>query len=270
MTDLIPAGGKPAGRILVVDDEPNIRTALIQALSFLGYEAGGATSGEQALALLGSRSYDAMLLDINLPDMGGVEIMQWVRQKNLDVAIVILTGHGTLDSAIAAIRSNVVEYLLKPASIAQIRDTLATALANRSREQRVQHLLQTIGQAVQGLQEMDIAERLPTQEASDHLFQAGPLLLDRNTRTAMVADSTHTVTLPESEARLLEALMRHAGQALTCRQLAVPLGYDVEEHEAESLVRPHISRLRQRLGAITDAAEMIRTVRGRGYMFFLG
>jgi DNA-binding response OmpR family regulator len=212
-----------------------------------------------------------MLLDINMPDVSGVEVMQAVHRKNLDIAIVVLTGHGSLESAIAAIRSHVAEYLLKPASIVAIRDALAAVLAKRSREQRAQHLLKTIEQAVQGLHELDPAVRPQAQEASERFLQVGPLVLDRQHRTVMyMGDHTNTVTLSESEAHILEAFLRHPGQLLTCRQLATTLDYDVEEYEAEELVRPHISRLRQHLRTIPGVSAMIQTIRGRGYQFSPG
>ncbi|MFN8488165.1 MAG: response regulator transcription factor [Caldilineaceae bacterium] len=271
MTQLPPSENSVFGRILVVDDEPHIRHAIAHALTLLGYAVEEVGSGREALLQLDTHTYDALLLDINMPDMNGVEVMQAVRTKNLDTAIVVLTGHGSLESAIAAIHSHVAEYLLKPASISAIQTALATVLAQRDQNQRTQQLLNTIKQAVEGLHDLDTSAHPKPSESSDQFLQVGPIRFDRRHRTVMYMDTRpYTVTLSESEAHILEAFLRHPGQLLTCRQLAATLDYDLEEYEAEELVRPHISRLRQHLRAMPGVPTMIQTVRGRGYRFSPG
>ncbi len=90
-------------RVLVVDDEPTIRKPLVRALELTGYQAVGAASGKEALALLEQVSYDVMLLDMKMPEMDGMQVMDRARQLQPDLLIFILTGHATLESAIAAV-----------------------------------------------------------------------------------------------------------------------------------------------------------------------
>jgi len=271
MTDTNLPGRDTPARILVVDDEPPIRDAIVRALNLMGYRAQEAGSGREALKLLEAAPHDLMVLDMRMPEMDGLEVMRRARQMCPDLLIIILTGYATLESALAAIKSDATDYLLKPTSVHDIAATITTALQARAEQLRKQHLLRVVSQAMDALRQVEATapSQLPAGIPPERFLRAGPLTFDRRKRLAVVAgDPPRTSELTEGEALILVALMEQLDQTLACRQLArAAWDYDLDEREAQSLVRPYIFRLRHKLEATPDAPQMIRTVRGRGYVF---
>ena len=257
--------------ILVVDDEAHIRTAVVRALNLIGYQAEAAASGLDALRLLIGAAYDLMILDMQMPELDGVEVMHRTRQVHPNLPIIVLTGHATLDSAIAAVKLGAVDYLLKPAGIDEIARAVANGLQARSEEIRQQQLLDLMGHTLDTLRRLPkgAAPSLPVMPAEDRFLRVGPLTLDCRKRLVFLTDAPpHTIELTEGEAAVLAALMQQADQVISCRQLThVAWNYDLDEGEAQSLIRPYIFRLRRKLEADPSAPRLICTLRGRGYLF---
>ena len=103
-----------SAKILVVDDEEAIRITLSEILAYENYNVVTAPSGRDAVEKLTSEEFDLMLLDIRMPEMDGVEVMKKAGEISPDTQIVMVTGHGSLDTAIEALRHDVHDYLLKP------------------------------------------------------------------------------------------------------------------------------------------------------------
>src|ERR687884_119905 len=101
------AATQTPARILVVDDETPIRVTMSDMLRRRGYDVVAAASGEEALALLHQRPFDLLLLDLRMPGLSGLDIAQRARELHPDAAIIILTGHGSLDSAVEGIHLGV-------------------------------------------------------------------------------------------------------------------------------------------------------------------
>jgi len=135
-------GNTNQARLLILDDEPHIRTALVEILNLEGYFTQEASSGAEALELLCQEPYDLMVLDLNLPGMDGVEVMEVALQLNPDLLIIILTGHGSLESAIAAVKSKAVDYLLKPTDAHTLICAISKALQERMEQLRQRRLVQ--------------------------------------------------------------------------------------------------------------------------------
>jgi len=275
-----PPEADARARILVVDDEPNTRAGLRDLLSLMGYRVGEAGSGHEALELLESEPYDLMVLDMRMPGMDGVEVMQRARQVCPDLLIVVLTAYATLESAIAAVKSDAVDYLLKPINIEGLSATISQALQERTERLHRQHLLDVVGQALDTLRQTErpVAPSSPLPVSPgpalmslERFLERGPLTLDRHKRLAvMKGDPVRTVELTEGEAAILVALMEHPNEVLSCDQLArAAMGYDLDKWAAQSLVRPCIHRLRHKIEATPDKPRLIRTVRGRGYFLSL-
>ncbi|MGD2111409.1 MAG: response regulator [Phycisphaerae bacterium] len=113
--------------VLIVEDEPRLRSILTEGVRECGYQAGGVRTGEEALAAMESHPADIAILDLNLPGMDGLQCFEKLRERWLDVAVVILTGFGTLDAAQRAIQLGVVEFLTKPASLGDLEKALHRA-----------------------------------------------------------------------------------------------------------------------------------------------
>lgn len=257
----------PEARLLVVDDESHVRSALARSLVLRGYRADEASSGYQALRMLESTPYDLLLLDIRMPGMDGVEVMQRARQLRPELLIIVLTGHATLESAIAAVKSHATDYLLKPVGLHDVAAAVARALQQRAQSLRRQHLLEVIDQTLDALREAEAPAQAPP--ALERFLRAGPVTLDSERRLAVVGGTpARTAELTENEAYILAYLMARPDQAVSSRELArAALGYDVTEQEAQNIVRPHVFRLRRKLEADPREPRLICTVRGRGYLF---
>lgn len=110
-----------SARVLVVDDEKNVRLTLRQALEDLGLTVEIATDGTEALARLNETDYDLMLLDLRMPGLSGMETLEHVRRQHPDLPVVIVTAHGTVKNAVQAMRRGAVDVLLKPISLDALR-----------------------------------------------------------------------------------------------------------------------------------------------------
>ena len=116
-----------AGRILVVDDDPQIRRAMKATLTARGYQVSDARTGEEALDKLRSEAFDLVLLDMNMPGIGGMETCRLIRSSS-DIAIVMLTVNNTEKDKVEALDAGADDYVTKPYStpelLARIRATL--------------------------------------------------------------------------------------------------------------------------------------------------
>lgn len=256
-------------RILVVDDELHIRASLVKALSLVGYEVDEAASGQEALALLRVEPYDLMVLDMVLPGVEGIDVMGQAHKIQADVSIIILTGNATLESAIAAVKSAAVDYLLKPASIHEIIDAISNALQKRLAYTQKEFLVDILGKA---LEQLDSTESAPAvsqlpQKNQARFVVAQPLCLDRSKRLVNIEDEPERrVDLTKGETAVLLCLMQHANQTLSWEQLVWKAwGYKVDQFEAQSMIRPYIFRLRNKLEEDPKKPRLIHTVRNRGY-----
>ena len=116
-------------RILVVDDEKNIRLTLTQALECEEWQTDTAVNGEDALQKLEESEFDLMLLDLKMPGMDGMEVLRHVAEDRPEVRVVIITAYGTIESAVDAMKLGAVDYLQKPFAAKEIREVVARVLA---------------------------------------------------------------------------------------------------------------------------------------------
>ncbi|MFQ5611116.1 MAG: response regulator transcription factor [Anaerolineae bacterium] len=261
-------------RLLIVDDEPQIRSALVRALSLVGYQVESAATGQQALALLEAAPCDLMVLDLRLPDLDGVEVMEQARSMQPDLLIIVLTGYATLESAIAAVKFYAADYLQKPASVHDIAAVIATTLEERFEWSQRQRLLDMMSQALETLRRMEapryVSSGSETELArSERFVRSNVLLLDRHKRRVVLRRQPEaSIELTEGEATILAHLMEHPNQACSCPELAQALlDRNLNKREAQGLIRPYIFRLRQKIEAAPGKPHLIRTIRGRGYLF---
>lgn len=123
--------GAGTARVLIVDDEPNIRSVLLRALASPNYELAQAPSGEAALELFLDGGADVILSDLQMPGMNGLELLREVKRLDDTVGFVILTGAGTMQDTIEALRLHADEYLLKPFNLEEVALAVERALRHR-------------------------------------------------------------------------------------------------------------------------------------------
>ena len=122
----IPMRDKP---ILIVDDEKNIRLTLSTSLEALGVETDSAEDGKEALAKLREKEFGLILLDIRMPGMDGMDVLQQVRESRPDIRIIILTAYGTIELAVEAMKLGAVDFIQKPFVPEQIRERVARVMS---------------------------------------------------------------------------------------------------------------------------------------------
>ena len=115
-------------RVLIVDDEKNIRFSLSKALEKLEVPVETAASGEEALGKLTQADYDLMLLDLRMPGMDGMEVLRQVSQQLPELKVIIITAYGSLDLAVEAMRLGAVDFLQKPIDVTQVREMVRRIL----------------------------------------------------------------------------------------------------------------------------------------------
>jgi two-component system KDP operon response regulator KdpE len=252
--------------ILVVDDEPAVRMMLEAALRPNGYRVQSVGSGLEARALVEDTEYDMILLDLRLGDMDGIEILQEVKQRWPATEVMLLTAHGSINSAISALRHGAFDYLLKPAQVHDIRERVERGLARRQTTRQRTDLLHRISESARalGIIEGGGTEAPPPPTNSDRI-EVGPLVLDL--RRHGVALGGHVLSLTRTEFSLLTALAQQPDTALSYGALSEAVyGRPQPEDEARALLRPHIARLRHKLESTGITGVSLVSIRSMGYM----
>jgi signal transduction histidine kinase len=120
-----------SGRLLIVDDEPAQMRALSTTLENEGYFVAGFTSGKQALEQLRQQSFDLLLTDLTMPEMDGITLLRSAQAIDPNVVGLVMTGHGSIESAVAAMKAGALDYILKPFTLRTMRPVLERALTVR-------------------------------------------------------------------------------------------------------------------------------------------
>ncbi|HEX9371184.1 MAG TPA: response regulator transcription factor [Roseiflexaceae bacterium] len=253
--------------ILIVDDERAVRMMLEAALRAQGYRVQVAASGAEAHALIDETEFDLILLDLQLGDTDGIEILREVKRIWPATEVILLTAHGSINSAIAALRHGAFDYLLKPAQVQDIRDRVESGLEQRRTAQQRSDLLQRISDSARalGLIESGGGGGLPPQTNNSDRIEVGPLLLDLRRHAASLG--SQILSLTRTEFALLTALAQQPDTALSYGTLSEAVyGRAQPEDEARALLRPHIARLRHKLESTGVSGMALVSIRSMGYM----
>jgi DNA-binding response OmpR family regulator len=253
-------------RILIVDDEASIRLTLGAMLQRAGYEVTSAEHGAQAVDYLERQTFDLLLVDLKMPGMDGMQVVAAARQRQPNLAIIVLTGHGSLETAVDGLHQGIFDYLLKTTEPAQVLERVKAGLAAREQLLRQRMLLDVVGSAVRELRGGQSADEASQgDQPGGRLLTVGALQLDTWRQLATLAG--RTLSLTPTEFRVLLCLAEHAGTMRSYSQLVrCTQGYDADELEASELIKPHIHHLRQKLEPDPMTPRYILNVRGKGYL----
>src|SRR5215510_9102717 len=217
-------------RILVVEDEKRIADFLCRGLEGAGYAVDAAASGQAAIEQIHATDYDLVILDLMLPDMDGLHVLEKIRNRKAGPPILILSARGGLDDRVKGLEQGADDYLVKPFAFVEL-------LA------RVRALLRR-GQ--------------PTPER----LQVADLTLDCIRRK--VTRSAETIDLAPKEFGILEYMMRNRGRPLS-RTMIVEHVWDMDYDGLTNIVDVYIRHLRSKIDD-RFPVKLIHTVRGIGYM----
>lgn len=258
--------------ILIVDDEQSVCVSLEAVLGREGYRTYSVNDGPAAIKLMHEQRIDLALIDLNMPVMSGLELIRIVRERWPRTVITILTGYGTLESAIAALRNGAHDYLLKPSTPEQIKASIRKGLDKRRTAQRRRHLLTSIEASVRALTrehseaQSEMRSQEPNPQQKETQLIAGDLVIDL--KQHRVTGDELEIHLTPIEFSTLVALVRNRGRVLSYATIVKDThGYDCSEQEARGLIKTHISHLRQKIARQTGQPCPIANVRGVGYMW---
>jgi DNA-binding response OmpR family regulator len=252
-------------KILVVDDEAAVRESLREILVLDGYDVDVAESGEAAIKNIKTIGYDLMLLDIRMPGMSGIEVLRRVSQDSPETKVIMLTAHGTVETAVEALRHGAHDYILKPATAQNILSSVSRGLAHRAEKQQKKLLLQQLEGSLKRLK--DAEGFVYSKDVQTQTLDLGDNVVFDTLRRDLWRGNQH-VSLTPTESRLLLCLVENQGRVITHHELVNSVqGYDVNEWEAPEVLRPLISRLRRKLSSFPGAEEWVINIRGTGYLF---
>ena len=234
--------------ILVVDDEPVARQSLTDILKLEGYLVNSAPNGQAAVEYIRTHPVDLMIVDLRMPGMDGLEVVQVVNQVSPDTEVILLTAFGSTESAVQALRLRIHDYLLKPASPAQIIASVKKGLTRR------------LSRAKTNSETTDIDEPIEVFTLKDGTS------VDLSRR--QIKHKSKVEHLTPAEGRLLRILMENEGKVYSHRELVLLVqGYDTSQREAPEILRPLVSRLRHKLEQFPSLSERVVSVRGTGYLY---
>jgi DNA-binding NtrC family response regulator len=163
-----------AARVLVVDDELNIRTALAKILQKAGYEVSAAESGDEALGLLQEGPFDLVITDLKMVGADGMEVLRAVKQRQPGTEVVLLTAYGTIESAVEAMRIGAYDYLPKPVDPERVVHIAAKAVEHKALREEVRQLREQA--AVREAFEHIVGRSLRMREIYERVRQVAPTL----------------------------------------------------------------------------------------------
>ncbi len=224
-------GAAELGRVLVIDDEPQIHRFLKPALEAAGYTVERAETGAEGLRLAAGRAPDVVLLDLGLPDMDGQEVLRRLREFSA-VPVIALSARDREQDKIAVLDLGADDYVEKPFGVGELLARIRTAMRHRL--------------AQQGL---------------GTVHQAGPVEIDLERRQVRL--DGNRLELTPREYALLELLLRSAGKVVSHRQLLTGVWGPAHAEDVQYL-RVYVRQLRQKLGR---AGALVETEPGMGYRF---
>ncbi|HMD52475.1 MAG TPA: response regulator transcription factor [Solirubrobacteraceae bacterium] len=220
-------------RILVVDDEPAVQTALLRALTLERYEVAGAADGQEALERLGNDPYEAVILDIAMPKLDGIEVCRRMREGGDRTPVLMLTARGELDDRVAGLDAGADDYLVKPFAL---RELLA----------RVRALIRRAGD----------------EDEQEDSLSFEDLRLDLRAHEAWRGE--RLLNLTRTEFLLLEMFLRHPRKVLTRTSIFEHVwGYDFGS--SSNSLGVYMGYLRRKTEAGGEP-RLLHTVRGVGYV----
>jgi len=219
-------------RLLVVEDDRDAADYLVKAFREVGHVADAANDGEDGLGMAADGEYDVLIIDRMLPKLDGLALIGSLRAKGVETPVLILSALGQVDDRIKGLRAGGDDYLPKPYSFAEL------------------------------LARVEVLSRRRGGRGEETVLRVGDLVLDRMSRE--VKRGEEDVSLQPREFRLLEYLMKHAGQVVT-RTMLLENVWDYHFDPQTNVIDVHISRLRSKIDK-GFSQPLLHTIRGAGYM----
>jgi DNA-binding response OmpR family regulator len=262
MTTYTAVERQPRPRILVVDDEPDIRAFVVRALAADGYDVDAACDGDDGLRQAAARSYGLVILDLVMPETDGMAVLASLQRQHPGQPVLVLSCMSDVTTKVDCLDLGAHDYLTKPFALAELLARVRVQLRDgQPRGYDRPAGGQASEQQLPGDQSADGPDRMRDPLPHDHqmheVLRAGQLVLDLG---RLQADSgVGPVPLTRLEVMLLRELMEHAGHSVPKEQLLATV-WGIDFDPGSNVVDVCVRRLRSKLGF-----SLIETVRGAGY-----
>lgn len=261
--------------ILVVEDDRPTRMLIEGRLRAAGHRVEGVASGEQALERLAAGYVEVLVIDLHLPEINGLAVIESAKAHDPDLEVVVMTSSTILDLALRSLRCGVFDYIIKPGQPGELESTVRGALARRRERVERSQLLRRLGSELMRISEASSVRYLvdtsaPAEPAADdQVLQVGRLRI--YTRRHTVTRDAQSIPLSSSEFALLAYFADHPDQVLTAQQIVRRvLGYSCTTAEAREMLKVRIYKLRQKLEVNPTDPQILVSVRGVGYKLSSG
>ena len=262
------------GNVLIIDDEEVLRTSLVRILRNAGYSTYEVSNGQQAITFENYDNLDLVLLDIHLPDIDGVEVLRQLKHKYPRLSVIMLTGYGSLASAIESMRLGATDYLQKPLNPEILVARVRVIIEEQRVERRKDSLREQIAHLQRELTELE-ANPISSQpqvshihDSTDRFLKKGRLILDLKAQKATYGEEV--LNLPPATFQYLYVLARYSPEVVDYRTLVQESqSYQVSLAEARELANWHIHLIRNASKSEGGLAENLFTARGIGYRLLL-
>jgi len=151
---------KTMTKILIVDDERSIRNALKEILEYEKYKIDLAEDGEQAMAMFQDKEYDAVLSDIKMPKKDGIELLKEIKKQNPEQTVIMITGHGDVETAVEALKIGAYDFIQKPLDLNRLLLTIKNALDNKNLVQETKILKKKVSKKYQMIGESEALNKI--------------------------------------------------------------------------------------------------------------
>jgi two-component system, OmpR family, alkaline phosphatase synthesis response regulator PhoP len=225
-----------AKRLMIVDDDMEMRTLLAEYFRRLGFDVAEKESGMAALQAATNDRFDCFILDVAMPEMSGLELLKKLRERGIETPALFLTAHDLLDDKVAGFEAGADDYLVKPFS-------------PRELEYRIEALLRRKSPP-------------PKAGGEEERMEIGDLVVDK--RRHEVSRGGARIDLTPLEFQILELLASEPGRAWSRNDLLDRV-WSTEYEGYQRNIDPHINRLRKKLEADPKNPHYVLTVRGVGY-----
>jgi len=219
-------------KILLIEDDREAATYLIQALDEAGHVAHHAADGETGFAMASGMDYDVLIIDRMLPRRDGISIIESLRAEDNQTPVLILSALGEVEDRVTGLRSGGDDYLAKPYAFSEL------------------------------LARIEVLSRRASPAEASTIYQVGDLSLNRLSRAVIRGEEK--ISLQPREYRLLEFLMKYSGQVVT-RTMLLENVWDYHFDPQTNVIDVHMSRLRAKIDR-GQKTQLLQTIRGAGYM----
>ena len=255
------------GHILIIDDEVALRQTLARILQQAGFEVTTAENGEQGLSFIQTTNFDLVFMDLRMPGMAGLDVLKLVHASYPNLPVVLFTAQPDLNSAVEALRSGAIDYLLKPLKPQALIDRAQSILINQQKEKRKREIALQIEALQTELKNLTSGQTGPLQAAcvgTDRFLKRGALVLDLHARRLIINEQA--INVPPTSFDYLLVLARHSPNVVSYQTLvAEAQGYQADAREAQELTKWHIHQLRQTIEQDARNPSYLINVRGAGY-----